>query len=179
MKTWKNRIVVVGFCICLGGLSACGQAARYTDKIGPVIPLMESSAAGWTEIIAENCFIRDFGRPYGTKSETLEKKQSEDGRNIWSVIFDLDEPATEAVIKGYAKSIWDACVKADGDRMHSANRYYYDSIAEAKRRQEPVDYYLWYYFAKDGEFRVSVCATEMETGAKGGIVLRIEEWVHK
>lgn len=108
--------------------------------------------------------------------DRLQKEETKDGRKVWITDFTLKETATEELIAGYAKSVWEACIEADGNQMHRDNRAYYDDLAEARRRQEPFDYYLWYYFAADREFRLSITASEMERNAPGGLVLRIEEW---
>ena len=39
---------------------------------------------------------------------------------VWRVTFEIDEEITQEMVDGYAKSVWDACVEADGGRMHAA-----------------------------------------------------------
>ena len=50
------------------------------------------------------------------------------------------------------------------------------TVSEASRLQEPLNYYIWYYFAKQREYRVGIYPTMMEEGRPGGLILRIERW---
>lgn len=141
---------------------------------------MAATDSGWTKIIEKECGISGFGRPYGAVEETMEIKEDlKTGKKSWTVVFQIDEKITEAMILGYAKAVWEACIKTDGDPMHSANRYYYDEVTQARRKQEPLDYYLWYYFTEEKEYQIGVYSTEMEKGKPGGIVLKVQEWVHE
>ena len=95
---------------------------------------------------------------------------------VWRVTFEIDEEITQEMVDGYAKSVWDACVEADGGRMHSCNGYLYDEAWDAERSQIPLNYYIWYYTVNHKEFRVGIYPTNLEDGIPGGIVLKIERW---
>ena len=167
MKKTILIIMVIGFTI-FG--AACGSA-RSADH--GMRAFMEASAADWVKTIEKDCMITGFGRPFGTVKETLHK----DGEQmVWRVTFEIDEDMSQAIVDGYAKAVWDACVEADGGRMHSCNGYLYDDAADARRSQVPLNYYIWYYTVGHKEFRVGVYPTNMEDGIPGGVVLKIERW---
>ena len=151
--------------------TACGAGAKYADY--GMKTLMEASTADWVKTIEKDCKITGFGRPYGTVKETLDKDEK---KMVWRVTFEIDEEITQEMVDGYAKSVWDACVEADGGRMHSCNGYLYDEAWDAERSQIPLNYYIWSYTVNHKEFRVGIYPTNLEDGIPGGIVLKIERW---
>lgn len=154
--------------------SSCGAGDKYADY--GMKTLMERSTQEWTKVIEKECKIRGFGRPYGTVKETLDKDED---KMVWKVSFEIDDEITQKIVDGYAKAVWDACVKADGGRLHSCNGYLYDEAWDAERRQVPLNYYIWYYSVNHKEFRVGIYPSNMEDGIPGGIVLKIERWNYK
>lgn len=171
-----KKLILVMLIIAMMLVSgACGKAGEKYADYG-MKTLMETSTEDWVGVIEKDCFLRDLGRPYGTVKETLDKDEKE---MIWTLTFEIDEDITQAIVDGYAKSVWDACVAADGGRMHSCNGYLYDEAWDAKRRQAPLDYYIWYYSVNHKEYRVGIYPSNLEDGIPGGIVLKIERWHYK
>lgn len=163
MKKFRLGVLLL---LCLLLCTSCGTGSDHTIKV-----LMEASTAEWTTDVEKACRLNDLGRPLGTAREEYEKK---DG--VWEIRFSIDEEMTQVLIDGYAKSVWNACYAINSTRPHSSNYYIYDNLKEACRQQEPLDYYIWYYFAENQEFRVGIYPTMLEEGEPGGLVLRIERW---
>ncbi|MCI9640202.1 hypothetical protein AALA22_02370 [Anaerovoracaceae bacterium 41-7] len=169
MKVKIRTITLVSFAAVMMFLvTACSGKTQVQTK-GQI--LMEKSCAAWTDVIEKACEIKDFGRPCGTAKESLEVV---DG--TYSILFDIDEEMNQELVDGYAQSVWRACEKRSGESNQSSSGYHYASMTEASKRQEPLNYYIWYYRAGEQKFRVGLYPTNMETGIPGGLVLRIEPW---
>ncbi|MGC2873416.1 hypothetical protein ACPW7J_00960 [Ihubacter sp. rT4E-8] len=154
----------------------CGPGERYVNSNTRL--LMESSDAPWNERVEKDCGIKDFGKPYGTTKETFDYDRK---KNIWRITFELDETVTQPLVDGYAQSVWEACIEVDGGKLHSCSGYHYDALWEARRHQEPLNYYIWYYDhdAEDKEFRVGLYPSELEEGRPGALILEIQQWEQK
>ena len=169
MKTEIRTItLVLCMAVMLLLMSGCRDSVQVQTK-GQV--LMEKSSAPWTEVIEEACEIKGFGRPCGTAKEVLEEV---DG--TYNILFEIDEEMDQALVDGYAQSVWRACERRSGESNQSSSGYHYASMSEASKRQEPLNYYIWYYKAGEQRFRLGLYPTAMETGVPGGLVLRIEPW---
>lgn len=157
--------------LCLAALSAftgcTGQETTETD--GRVI--MEKTAAEWTETVEEKCGIAEFGKPVGTVRETLQEKEG-----VLTVTFEIDDEMTQELVDGYAQGVWRACEKAGTGSNRNSSGAVYDDMRQACRRQEPLNYYIWYYKIDRQKFRVGIYSTNMEENRPGGLVLRIEKW---
>lgn len=151
--------------------AGCGPGEKYAVQGTRV--LMEASQEVWTEELAKGCGLTDLGRPYGTAREEFAYDEE---TKVWRVFFDLDEAVTQVIVDGYAQAVWNACEAASGGRLQSSSGYVYDSPGEAQRRQEPLNYYIWYYHAGNKLFRVGLYPSEMEKGRPGGLVLEIQRW---
>lgn len=132
---------------------------------------MEESTAPWTKVVETSCKIQGFGKPVGTVKETLLETA-----DSWEVTFSIDEEMTQTMVDGYAQAVWRACEMRSGEANRSGSGSRYDSMEEAEKRQEPLNYYIWYYRAGEETFRLGLYPTNMETGVPGGLVLRIERW---
>lgn len=151
-------------CMCF-----CISCSRTTDNSIKVI--METTTEKWPAKIEKFCGLKDLGTPFGTvKEEYVSKKSAREVR------FSIDEEMTQTLVDGYAKGIWQACVETGGGRPHSCNYYIYSDFKEACRQQEPLDYYIWYFFVDQKEYRLGIYPTALEDGEPGGLVLRIEAW---
>ena len=133
--------------------------------------LTEASQADWTREVEKDCGIKGFGRPLGTSEEKLKEKKQQ-----WKITFRIDEQVTQKLIDDYARAVWEACEETNGSRLHNSAGYLYEDADEARRQQEPFDYYIWYYRNGKKEFRVGIFSTDMEDGVPGGIVLKLERW---
>lgn len=165
----KKSGIVIFVIFCLLICTSC--AKDEPEESREAATLMETSDENWVKEVKKDCGITGFGRPLGTVRETLEEKK---GR--WKITFDIDEEITQEVVDGYARAVWEACEKTNQGRLHNSGGYLYDDTEEARRRQEPLDYYIWYYHFGKKEFRAGVYSTNMEDGIPGGIVLKIERW---
>lgn len=164
----RKRIgLVMMMACCLWFCTACGQGTGDSS----VKTLMETTGAEWPSKIERACSLQGLGTPLGTVKETYTAK-----KDTWQVRFSIDEEMTQVLVDGYAKAIWEACVEASGGRPHSCNHYIYSDFTEARRQQEPLDYYIWYYFVENQEYRVGIYPTMLEEGVPGGLILRIEAW---
>ncbi len=166
----KKTLMLAALMPVLLLLAGCGPGEKYADRGARV--LMESSQASWTQALAENCGLEDLGRPYGTAREVY---TCDEETKLWRISFDLDETVTQTIVDGYAQGIWNACERAGG-RLHSSSGYAYDAPDEAKRQQEPLNYYIWYYHLENKVFRVGLYPSEMEEGRPGGVLLEIQQW---
>lgn len=157
--------------LCLAVLfpaAGCTEQETAGDA-GRVI--MEKTAAEWTQTVEEKCGISEFGKPVGTVRETLREKEG-----VLTVTFEIDDEMTQELVDGYAQSVWRACEKAGAGSNRNSGGAVYDDMSEACRRQEPFDYYIWYYKIDRQRFRVGIYSTNMEENRPGGLVLRIEKW---
>ena len=147
-------------------LASCSRTTDNSIKV-----IMETTTEKWPAKIEKFCSLKDLGAPFGTaKEEYISKKDMREVR------FAIDEEMTQTLVDGYAKGVWQACVTAGGGRPHSCNYYIYDNFKEACRQQEPLDYYIWYFFVNQKEYRLGLYPTMLEDGEPGGLVLRIEAW---
>lgn len=170
-KKALTRAALMAMTVLVVALTAgCGPGEKYAGR-SPAV-LMEASRAPWTEKLAESCGLEDLGRPYGTAREEFAYDEE---TKVWRISFDLDEAVTQTIVDGYAQAVWYVCEKAGG-RLHSSSGYAYDSPGEAERRQEPLNYYIWYYDAGNKVFRVGLYPSEMEKGRPGGMLLEIQRW---
>ncbi len=164
----KELLMTLVICLLLTLCCSCGrQEVRTAD--GGI--LMEKTRADWTGVIEENCGIAGFGRPAGTAKETWQLDE-----NTYVVTFEIDAEMTQELVDGYAQSVWRACEKAAGYSNQSASGYRYRDMNEASKRQEPLDYYIWYYTVGGQKYRLGLYSTNMESGIPGGLVLKIEPW---
>lgn len=145
-----------------------GSGGGRRDGYGAVIS--ERSDVLWEEQADKRYGLVAAGRPAFTKREIY--KAHEDGG--CTVTFFIDGNVTPQLIDGYAQSVWRACEKAAAEENQSSSGYGYREMREAGRRQEPFDYYLWYYRFRGQKYRVGIYSTEMEAGVSGGLVLKIE-----
>lgn len=155
--------------LCIGILCFCCGCETGRDSSLKV--LRETSAEKWPEEVEKDCGLTGLGCPLGTVKEEYTKEES-----VQEIRFTIDEEMSQSLVDGYAKSVWETCVNASGARPHSSRYYIYGNVKEACRRQEPLDYYIWYYFVDSKEYRVGIYPTTMEEGLPGGLVLRIERW---
>lgn len=151
-------------------LTGCGPGEKYASHGAKV--LMEESQAPWTAELEKSCGLAGLGRPYGTAGEAAAYDET---AKAWRISFDLDEPVTQVIVDGYAQAVWNACEKTGG-KLCSGSGYGYDGPWEARRRQEPLDYYIWYYCAGNKVFRVGLYPSEMEEGRPGGLLLAVQQW---
>lgn len=164
-----KRAVALLLCLVVlfPAVSCTGQeTAGSTGRV-----IMEKTAAEWTETVEEKCGIAEFGRPVGTVRETLREE-----KGTLTVTFEIDDEMTQELVDGYAQSVWRACEKAGTGSNRNSSGVVYDDMSEACRRQEPLNYYIWYYKIDRQKFRVGIYSTNMEENRPGGLVLRIEKW---
>lgn len=147
-------------------LTACGDSGDHAVKV-----IMETTTAEWPAKIEKFCGLQGLGAPLGTVKEEYSSK-----KGLREVRFSIDEEMTQKLVDGYTKAVWQACVQASGGRPHSCNYYLYENFKEACRQQEPLDYYIWYFFVEQKEYRLGIYPTMLEDGEPGGLVLRIEAW---
>ena len=166
----KKRTKMIAACLLiLILLAGCGRQSPVSAGEGI---LMDDTDAPWTAVIEEKCGISGFGRPFGTVKESLEEK-----KGVFTVTFEIDEEITDTIVDGYARSVWKACLDlGKGGTPRSAAGWLYSDISDARRNQEPLDYYIWYYYDGEQKYRLGLYSTNMEEGRPGGLVLRIEKW---
>ena len=167
----KAFVLAAALALTLILMTGCGPGEKYRDDGLRV--LMETSQAPWTETVARECGLENLGKPYGTVREQL---VYDDEEKIWRISFDLDEEITQNLVDSYAQAVWDVCAETGDDRPQSSSGYHYDGPWEAERRQEPLNYYIWYYHDGDKKFRVGLYPSEMEQGRPGGLTLEIQRW---
>lgn len=165
----RKETAALSICLIVTALVSGCRGEAEASLEGQVI--MEKSAAEWTKVIAEDCGISDFGRPKGTVKETLKKD-----KEIYTVTFEIDDEMTQELMDGYAQSVWRACEKAAAASNRSSSGYIYDDMLQACKRQEPLNYYIWYYTVEKQKFRLGLYSTNMEEDRPGGLVLKIEAW---
>ncbi len=165
----KNRgiavFIIFFLLLCVSCEENTGEDSRETGI------LTEASQADWTREVEKDCGIKGFGRPIGASEEKLKEKKQQ-----WKITFRIDEQVTQKLIDDYARAVWEACEETNGSRLHNSAGYLYEDADEARRQQEPFDYYIWYYRNGKKEFRVGIFSTDMEDGVPGGIVLKLERW---
>lgn len=172
MKKRYERITLA-ICIFALLLSGCGGQSAQQPACGGV--LMEKSGAAWTRIIEKHCGgLTDLGKPKGTAKEDWKLE-----KGTYTVIFEIDEEMTQELVDGYAQNLWRTCEKASAESNQSANGYCYSSMEEAMKRQEPLNYYIWYYEVGKDRYRLGLYSTNMEYGIPGGLVLKIQPWNRK
>lgn len=167
MREKKQFGLVVMLFFCMWFCASCGQGSADSS----VKTLMETTTAEWPKEIERFAHLQNLGCPLGTVKEDYTKETG-----MREIRFDIDEEMTQVLVDGYAKAVWEACLAVSDAQPHSCNYYRYESFKGACRRQEPLDYYIWYYFVDQREYRVGIYPTMMEEGEPGGLVLRIEKW---
>ena len=165
-RTRKIRLTTFLLILILLFCNSCGTSTDKSVKI-----LMETSTEAWPAKLEKACGLKDLGCPLGTVKEEYSAK-----KGVYEVRFSIDEAMSQTLVDGYAKAVWQSCVEAGGGRPHSCNYYIYGNFKEACRQQEPLSYYIWYYFLDQKEYRVGIYPTNLEEGEPGGLVLRIEKW---
>lgn len=162
-----KRIGLVWVLMCC--LCFCSACSNSND--GSVKALMEVSSGDWPAKIEEFSHLKALGCPLGTVKEEYTAEEE-----IHEVRFSIDEEMTQTLVDGFAKAVWTSCLAVSDANPHNCNYYQYSSFKEACRKQEPLNYYIWYYFVNQKEYRVGIYPTMLEEGEPGGLVLRIEAW---
>ena len=153
-------IIILLFC------TGCG-----TDRDNSIKVLMETTTEAWPAKLEKACRLKDLGCPLGTVKEEYSAK-----KGVYEVRFSIDEAMSQTLVDGYAKAVWQSCVEAGGGRPHSCNYYIYGNFKEACRQQDPLSYYIWYYFLDQKENRAAIAPFVAGKRVLGGLVLRIETW---
>lgn len=165
-------------CVIIGTIGAAfffyriaeGNGSGDLRREGYGAVISEQSDAPWTVQADKRYGLGAAGRPGFSKKELYTEIES----GGYIVTFFIENAMTQQLIDGYAQSVWRACEKAAAEENQSSSGYSYKEMRQAGKRQEPFDYYLWYYKFRGQKYRVGIYSTEMENGISGGLVLKVE-----